>query len=124
MSGDFSFMINRQALLRTAIGFIASAIVGSCAILASAHTHIDDDDDGSKVTWYPIECCRDGDCRPVASFNRSWQGQWFTTVDGVTILADSRAERRPSRDMRWHICIGSDDTQTPFVRCIFEPSGS
>jgi hypothetical protein len=51
-------------------------------------------------------------------------GEWFKTVDGVTILADQRAERRPSGDSRWHICIGSDDAETPFVRCIFDPSSS
>lgn len=100
--------------------FAAVLAVGGISI-ARAHTHTDS---GGTVTWYPNECCRDGDCRPVAVIRRASQGAWFTTVDGITILTDRHAERRPSKDMRWHICIGLDDTQTPFVRCIFEPVGS
>lgn len=33
-------------------------------------------------------------------------------------------QRRSSKDMRWHICIAPDDTDTPRIRCIFEPPSS
>ena len=49
----------------------------------------------------------------------------MTTVDGYTILVGPADERRPSRDLRWHICINTDfDHQTPTARCIFEPPAS
>lgn len=105
-----------QALLGAAIAMIATA--------DSAWTHVHTNEDGTTVSWYPIECCHSGDCRPVASIRQSRQGQWMTTVDGVTILTGPRDEHRLSKDTRWHICIGRDDTDTPFVRCIFEPANS
>jgi hypothetical protein len=91
---------------------------------ALPHKHVDSD--GAVVTWYPKECCHDGDCRPVASIMRAKQGLWLTTVDGLTVLVGPRDERRPSRDFRWHICIEPNDvlSQGPTVTCIFEPAGS
>jgi hypothetical protein len=121
MSGD-SPRHNRTPLMRfLTIALFGSAILFGSGVVAWAHTHADA---GGTVSWYPADCCHDGDCRPVAEINHASHGIWFTTIDGITILTDTHAERRPSKDMRWHICIGIDDTQTMFVRCIFEPSGS
>jgi hypothetical protein len=46
------------------------------------------------------------------------------TVDGQTVLIGPTQKRQTSKDMRWHICIGPDDTDTPTVRCVFEPPTS
>jgi hypothetical protein len=96
------------------------ALMIACA-MSWAHSHIDE---RGIVSWYPVECCHDGECRPAERLKIAAGGEWFRTTDGITILADWRAERRPSKDNRWHICIGADDTEVPFVRCIFEPSSS
>lgn len=90
----------------------------------SARTHVHANDDGSTTSWYPADCCHAGDCRPVASIRRARQGLWMSTVDGYTILTGPQHERRVSRDNRWHVCIGSDDADAPYVRCVFEPPNS
>jgi len=46
------------------------------------------------------------------------------TVDGQTVLIGPKEKRQASKDMRWHICIAPDDTNTPKIRCIFEPPNS
>jgi hypothetical protein len=100
------------------------ALTGAIVIpsgMSWGHAHVDK---RGEVDWYPVECCHDGDCRPAERLKAAAGGEWFRTVDGMTILTDQRTERRPSMDGRWHICIGVDDTETPFVRCIFEPSSS
>jgi hypothetical protein len=92
---------------------------------AVPHTHVDKD--GALVTWYPLECCHDKDCRPVASVRQGGNGLWMTTVDGFTVLIGPNQSRRPSRDMRWHVCIGRDDVEpstTPSIVCVFEPPHS
>jgi hypothetical protein len=45
----------------------------------------------------------------------------MTTVSGQTVLIGPNEARRPSRDMRWHICIGADAYWDMVVQCIFEP---
>jgi len=86
---------------------------------ALPHTHIDPD--GSTVSWYPPECCNNRDCRPIAAIRRADQGLWMTTVDGATVLVGANQERRPSRDMRWHICLSEDIYNNTVVQCVFEP---
>jgi hypothetical protein len=80
--------------------------------------------DGTTVSWYPQECCHQGDCRPVVQVRRGPAGLWMTTSDGLTVLVGPRDARRASRDMRWHVCIALDDTETQKIRCIFEPPNS
>jgi hypothetical protein len=103
---------------------LATLVVLLPAIPAKAHEHVNAD--GSRVSWYPKECCRDKDCRPVATVKKAPQGLWLTTVDGQTVLIGPRDQRRPSGDRRWHICVGTDDVDstTPKILCIFEPANS
>lgn len=86
---------------------------------ASPHKHVDPD--GGIVAWYPKECCHDHDCRPVATIRRASQGLWMTTVDGQTVLVGVDEQRRPSRDMRWHICLSEDLDHNTVIQCVFEP---
>jgi hypothetical protein len=80
---------------------------------------------GGTVSWYPHECCHDGDCRPVAQVRRAPNGLWMTTVDGATVLVGPDDRRLPSGDARWHVCINADiELQTDKVICVFEPSNS
>jgi hypothetical protein len=100
------------------------AVFAICALLAlpsTAKTHTHVDPDGSPVTWYPKECCHDHDCRPVATVRIASQGLWMTTVDGFTVLVGAEEERRPSRDMRWHICLTEDIFHNTVIECLFEP---
>jgi hypothetical protein len=89
---------------------------------AKSHTH--QSPDGTTTSWYPHDCCHDGDCRPVATVRPAREGLWMTTVDGLTLLVGPGDQRRASRDMRWHLCIAVDDTNTLQIRCIFEPPNS
>jgi|SRR5581483_8913673 len=93
--------------------------VAAFPLPASTHTHVNPD--GTVVEWYPKECCHDRDCRPVATIRAAAHGLWMTTVDGQTVLVGPDDERRPSRDSRWHICLGEDIYGTPVIRCLFQP---
>jgi hypothetical protein len=104
-------------------GIIAVYVLGCWASLPTvvqAHTH--SNADGSTVSWYPHDCCDDGDCRPVANVVRAPHGLWMTTVDGLTVLVGPSNRRLPSRDLRWHVCINQDIEAVPdTIRCVFEP---
>ena len=45
----------------------------------------------------------------------------MTTVDGMTVLVGADEPRRPSRDMRWHICLSEDLDHNIAIQCVFEP---
>ena len=103
--------------------FRSAAIIAILLASPSAKSHTHVDPDGLSVSWYPHECCHDGDCRPVASIKPASNGLWMTTTDGFTVLIGPSDRRRLSKDMRWHICVGPDDIDntTPRITCIFEP---
>ena len=106
-------------------GFAAVVSVLFVSAPSLAHTPIDTD--GAAIAWYPMECCNAKDCRPVASIQRASHGLWLTTVDGFTVLIGPNQTRRPSLDMRWHVCIGKDDVEpdtTTKIMCVFEPPQS
>jgi hypothetical protein len=112
---DRFYGLGRSALIGMSLALIAS-------IPGKAHTHIDPD--GSAISWYPIECCDNGDCRPVASIEPTSKGLLMTTVDGYRLIVGETQTRRPSRDNRWHVCLGEDvaeENNPPHVRCVFEP---
>ena len=87
-----------------------------------AHKHVES---GEAVSWYPHDCCHDGDCRPVRQIVRTPHGLWMTTVDGQTVLVGPNNRRLPSRDLRWHVCITPDiEAEPDTIRCVFEPPDS
>jgi hypothetical protein len=96
-------------------------VLAACFLAPNAKAHTHNSEDGTTVSWYPNECCNDGDCRPVAMVQPAGEGLWVTTVDGLTLLVGPNDHRRVSQDMRWHVCIAADDTNTLRIRCIFEP---
>jgi len=100
---------------------VLAAPLFALAAPAKPHTHVDPD--GQQVSWYPRECCHEGDCRPVVSITPDSQGLWMTLMDGYTVFVAPRDNRRPSLDTRWHVCVGVDDVDniTPKITCIFEP---
>ena len=105
---------------------VLGSILGLCVFMAllSAHqaqSHVHVEPDGSTVSWYPQECCHDRDCQPVATVRATPAGLWMTTVAGQTVLIGRDEVRRPSRDMRWHICLGANSDRDITVQCIFEP---
>jgi hypothetical protein len=77
--------------------------------------------DGKAITWYPHECCHDHDCQPVASVRETPEGLWMTMLDGAALLISRDEPRRSSRDMRWHICLGTAGHKDVVVQCLFEP---
>jgi len=117
---------------RAAMDFCSAAHAGLallllCSVaLGPAVAHVHKNRDGSTVTWYPKECCNDGDCRPVATIQRAKKGLWLTTVDGYTILVGDDETLRASRDTRWHVCLGPLDVKShaPTITCIFAPISS
>jgi hypothetical protein len=103
---------------------ICAACIAMLLASPPARSHVHTEADGSTVSWYPRDCCHNGDCRPVSRLGHAPNGLWMETVDGQTVLIGPKQKRQTSKDMRWHICIGPDDTDTPTVRCVFEPPDS
>jgi hypothetical protein len=120
--------IMRATASRRSCRAAAAAIIGTLILGASPHdayAHSHKNADGTTVSWYPQECCHDGDCRPVVKIVRAPHGLWMTTVDGNTVLVGPNNRRLPSRDLRWHVCINQDIEATPdTIRCVFEPPDS
>ena len=88
-------------------GMLRKSVLALIAVLAvfpgpdtKAHKHVES---GEAVSWYPHDCCHDGDCRPVRQIVRTPHGLWMTTVDGQTVLVGPNNRRLPSRDLRWHV---------------------
>jgi hypothetical protein len=105
---------------RTILALFAIVI---SAQLSLAHVH--HDPDGKTVTWYPKDCCGDGDCNPVTEVQRVGAGIWLKTARGTTMFVDSKVPRQHSHDMRWHVCVRFDhDAQMLVLHCVFEPAGT
>jgi len=105
------------------VGILGVLALNAISGGADAHSH--KNPDGTTTSWYPMECCHDGDCRPVVKIVRAPHGLWMTTVDGNTVLVGPSNRRLPSRDQRWHICINNDIEAVPdTIRCVFEPPDS
>lgn len=111
--------------MRFHIAHWVAALVLAVLPAGSALPHTHADANGRPVSWYPHECCHDGDCRPVVNVRRAPHGLWLTTIDGNTVLVGPDDRRLPSADARWHICINADiELQTDKIVCVFEPSSS
>jgi hypothetical protein len=116
-------MASRCSCKGARAAIISALVLSASPDIAGAHSH--KNADGTTVSWYPTECCHDGDCRPVAKIVRAPHGLWMTTVDGNTVLVGPNNRRLPSRDLRWHVCINQDIEATPdAIRCVFEPPDS
>jgi hypothetical protein len=84
-----------------------------------ALAHIHHGSNGENVSWYPADCCQNGDCQPVTRVRRSQGGLLLTGENGLTLFFSSQKPRLRSRDGLWHICV--DASEIPVVRCVFEP---
>lgn len=68
-------------------------------------------------SWYPIECCNGGDCRPIPCNELKFQSGnpgWYLH-NGHWIIAD---EVRKSPDGLCHVCEQSDHER---MYCVFMP---
>jgi|SRR5688572_24488693 hypothetical protein len=104
---------------------LAGILLCTCLLFATvahqAKSHAPLDPDGKVVTWYSHECCHDHDCQPVAAVRETPEGLWMTMTDGASLLISRDEPRRSSRDMRWHICLGTAGSKDVVVQCLFEP---
>ncbi|MBK3664034.1 hypothetical protein JJE66_22775 [Bradyrhizobium diazoefficiens] len=97
-----------------------AAFAVATGLPATAHVHVGPD--SATTSWYPRDCCHDGDCHPVSELKALGDGLVMTTDDGATVFVPSRSARRPSLDSRWHVCF--DPGEKPAILCIFEPANS
>lgn len=94
-----------------------AAFAAAAGLPATAHVHLGPD--GTTTSWYPRDCCHDGDCHPVSELKALGDGLVMTTEDGTRLFVPSQSARRPSLDSRWHVCF--DPGEKPAILCIFEP---
>jgi hypothetical protein len=67
---------------------IGATVCIIAAIPARAHVH--HGRDGTKVDWYPYDCCHDGDCHPVSRLKSLADGFVMTTENGATLFVPAR----------------------------------
>jgi hypothetical protein len=84
---------------------LAVLVLGSSPVLAHS--------------WYPVSCCSEQDCRPLAEDN----GETVTEFEHGWRLWDGRIIARGiaklSPDRQFHLC----ETRTKTILCFFAPPG-
>ena len=65
-------------------------------------------------SWYPLDCCGDRDCRPVACSEFSADGNGGVMFRGRSV---PRHQLRASQDAGCHVC----SSQISQVNCVFLP---
>jgi hypothetical protein len=72
-------------------------------------------------SWYPRDCCRDHDCRPVPCDQlRHTSTGWQWIVNGHEIAHFEELTRRDSMDDHCHVCVGNGNL---LGRCLFTLPG-
>ena len=111
------------SLPRSVLATLPVPVMTACiAAVSPTYAHVHHSPDGTSVSWYPMDCCHDGDCHPVSRIRVRSDGLLMTTEDGATLFVNPSKARRPSRDGRWHVCYGA--AENPAVLCVFEPPNS
>ena len=74
-------------------------------------------------SWYDPACCSDTDCRPVPSTDVSETGpnEWTYLPTGNKFTKD---QIKPSRDGRFHVCIGNKVHDIGRSYCIYILQGA
>ena len=96
---------------------VIAAITFALCMSAPVQAHDHKDDDGSVIAWYDPDCCNMKDCAPVVTITPVPGGLLMTRKDGLSSVVEPHDVRRPSKDMRWHICINSAKKRI----CVYEP---
>jgi hypothetical protein len=97
----------RRILLGLALFFLP--------LTALAHDHVSRD--GSVITWYDGSCCNNHDCAPVVDITPMMGGMFMKNEYGASAFIAHDTPRRPSKDMRWHICVNELNR----LICVYEP---
>jgi len=103
------------SLLRLLLATLPVAVTIACiAAVSPSYAHVHQSPDGTTVSWYPIDCCHDGDCHSVLRL-RAWSdGLLMTTDGGTTLFVNPSKARRPSQDGGWHVCYGGGEDPLRF----------
>jgi hypothetical protein len=74
-------------------------------------------------SWYDASCCSDNDCRPVPADSVAETGvnEWTYLPTGNKFTGD---QIKPSRDGKFHVCIGNRDYDMGKSYCIYIVQGS
>jgi hypothetical protein len=74
-------------------------------------------------SWYDAECCSDNDCRPVRAMDveETGPGEWTYLPTGNKF---TKNQIKPSRDGRFHVCIGNKAWDMGRSYCIYILQGA
>jgi hypothetical protein len=100
--------MNRLSIL------VAAGLLAGAGMVFPAHTH----------SWYPRECCSDGDCMPADGIERDARGDMQVIVGRRRIWVPDGFAVRPSADHQIHICFHVDDYKFLMPLCLFMPAQS
>jgi hypothetical protein len=97
------------------------AIATALGVLATAPPSVPD---ALAHSWYPRECCGDGDCAPADSVVHQDDGSWLVTAHGmVAVIPRDYPNWRRSPDAAVHVCIRKMRSGAEYVVCAFRAPG-
>lgn len=88
----------------------ALLVAAACTFAASAHS------------WYPKECCSDGDCMPADGIYTDIGGNRVVTIGHRRVWVPLGFAVRTSPDDRIHVCFTDDAFGVQAPRCVFMPA--
>ena len=75
-------------------------------------------------SWYPHECCGEGDCAPAESVVQQDDGSWRVTAHGMVAVIPRDFHWRRSPDAAVHVCIRKLRSGAEYVVCAFRAPGT
>jgi hypothetical protein len=99
-------------MFKSVILAIAGTVLFALAIAGLVNAH----------SWYDPHCCSGSDCRPVAYDDViEIEGGWKHLPTGVMFRRD---QVLPSKDNKFHVCIGNKPHDMGRPYCIYVLNGS
>lgn len=99
-------------IVRNVVTIIGLVIAILIALICIAFAH----------SWYDLECCSDNDCHPVAVDDViETEKGWKHLPTGTEFTRD---QVKPSKDRRFHVCIGNKAWDRGKPYCIYILQGA
>ncbi len=108
-------MLSISRLYYLGVGTVCTSLL-LAGNLSFAHKHVSPS--GLVVTWYEPDCCNIDDCAPVVEIQPATDGSLMRNEYGLSVVVPNDYKTRPSKDMRWHTCIGKTSKK---LLCVYEP---
>jgi hypothetical protein len=93
-------------------------------ILMAAFAALTETSPAYAHSWYPLECCAEGDCMAADRILPGRDGDRFVVAGRLRVWIPRGFVARTSADEKIHICIFRGEFNMPMPRCLFLPPQS